>query len=102
MSGAFGTFIVGIIYLAVLFVLVRPGSQGPTLVTNVADGLSNLVNAGTGGGGWSAKLALQDVKVSRMVCGEIPQRVPIDLLKQRFKRLSLTRVASRMVCGESP
>lgn len=55
MSGAFGTFLVGIIYLAVLFVLVRPNSQGPTLVKNVADGLSSLVNAGTGGGGWSAR-----------------------------------------------
>lgn len=54
MTNAFGTFLVGIIYLAVLFVLVRPGSQGPSLVTNVADGLSNLVNAGTGGGGWNA------------------------------------------------
>lgn len=54
MSNSFGTFLVGIIYLAVLFVLVRPGSQGPTLITNVADGLSNLVNAGTGGGGWNA------------------------------------------------
>lgn len=55
MSNAFGTFLVGIVYLAVVFVLVRPGSQGPSLVTNVADGLSNLVNAGTGGGGWAAK-----------------------------------------------
>jgi len=55
MSASFGTFLVGIIYLAVLFVLVRPNSQGPQLVKNVADGLSNLVNAGTGGGGWSAK-----------------------------------------------
>lgn len=55
MQNAFGTFLVGIIYLAVLFVLVRPGSNGPTLVTNVADGLSSLVNAGTGGGGWAAK-----------------------------------------------
>jgi len=55
MSNAFGTFLVGIIYLAIIFVLVRPSSQGPKLVTNVADGLSNLVNAGTGGGGWSAK-----------------------------------------------
>jgi hypothetical protein len=54
MSNSFGTFLVGIIYLAVLFVLVRPGSQGPTLITNVADGLSSLVNAGTGGGGWNA------------------------------------------------
>lgn len=54
MTKDFGTFLVGIVYLAVLFILVRPGSQGPSLVTNVADGLSNLVNAGTGGGGWSA------------------------------------------------
>lgn len=49
----FGTFLVGVIYLAVLFVLVRPGSQGPKLVTNVTDGLVKLVNAGTGGGTWS-------------------------------------------------
>lgn len=55
MTGALGQFLVGIIFLAVIFVLVRPNSQGPTLVTNVADGLSNLVNAGTGGGGWSGK-----------------------------------------------
>lgn len=55
MENAFGTFLVGIIYLAVLFVLVRPGSQGPKLVSNVANGLSSLVNAGTGGGGWAAK-----------------------------------------------
>lgn len=55
MENAFGTFLVGIIYLAVLFVLVRPGSQGPTLVSNVSGGLTSLVNAGTGGGGWAAK-----------------------------------------------
>jgi hypothetical protein len=55
MENAFGTFLVGIIYLAVLFVLVRPGSQGPTLVSNVSSGLTSLVNAGTGGGGWAAK-----------------------------------------------
>jgi hypothetical protein len=55
MSGAAGTFLIGIIYLAVLFVLVRPNSQGPQLVKNVSDGLSGLVNAGTGGGGWNAK-----------------------------------------------
>jgi hypothetical protein len=53
-SNTFGAFLIGIVYLAVLFILVRPGSQGPSLITNVADGLSNLVNAGTGGGGWSA------------------------------------------------
>jgi hypothetical protein len=53
-SNAFGTFLTGIIILAVIFVLVRPGSKGPSLVTNIADGLSNLVNAGTGGGGWNS------------------------------------------------
>jgi hypothetical protein len=52
MENAFGTFLVGIVYLAALFTLVRPGSQGPTLVDNVSSGLVNLVNAGTGGGGW--------------------------------------------------
>lgn len=50
----FGAFLIGIVYLAVLFTLVRPGSQGPTLVTNVTNGLAGLVKAGTGGGTWSA------------------------------------------------
>jgi hypothetical protein len=45
-------FVVGIIYLAILFVLVRPNSQGPTLVSNVSDGLTNLIKAATGGGSW--------------------------------------------------
>lgn len=54
MGKDFGTFLVGIVYLAVLFVLVRPGSQGPTFVTNVGSALSSLINAGTGGGGWAA------------------------------------------------
>lgn len=54
MGKDFGTFLVGIVYLAVLFVLVRPGSQGPTLVTNVSNGLSGLVTAGTGGGTWAS------------------------------------------------
>ncbi len=49
MSKDLGTFLVGIVYLAVLFVLVRPGSQGPALLTTVSDGLTNLINAGTGG-----------------------------------------------------
>jgi hypothetical protein len=50
MKETFGTFLVGVVYLAVLFVLVRPRSQGPTLVKNVADGLTGLIKAGTGGG----------------------------------------------------
>lgn len=53
MSKDLGTFLVGVVYLAVLFVLVRPGSQGPSFIHAVSDGLTNLINAGTGGGGWS-------------------------------------------------
>lgn len=52
MSKDIGAFLIGIIYLAVLFVLVRPGSQGPSLVTNVSNGLANLVKTATGGGTW--------------------------------------------------
>jgi hypothetical protein len=48
------SFLTGIIIIAILFVLVRPGSQGPSLVSGVSTGLANLVNAATGGGGWSA------------------------------------------------
>jgi hypothetical protein len=43
---------VAVVYLAVFFVLVRPGSQGPTLVTNVSNGFTNLIKAATGGGSW--------------------------------------------------
>jgi hypothetical protein len=49
-----GSFLTGIIIIAVIFVLVRPGSQGPTLVSGVSSGLAGLVNAATGGGGWAA------------------------------------------------
>jgi hypothetical protein len=49
-----GTWLVGLIYVAVLFVLVRPGSQGPSLFTAVTGGMTNLMNAATGGGGWAA------------------------------------------------
>ena len=42
--------IVLIVYLAMLFTLVRPNSQGPTLVKNLGDSLSGLINASTGGG----------------------------------------------------
>lgn len=52
LAGSFGSFLTGIIILSVIFVLVRPKSQGPTLVNNVANGLTNLVKAGTGGGSW--------------------------------------------------
>ena len=48
------SFITGIVIIAILFVLVRPGSQGPTLVSGVSSGLAGLVNSATGGGGWAA------------------------------------------------
>ncbi len=39
-----------VIYLAIVFTLVRPNSQGPTLVTNVGTSISGLIKAATGGG----------------------------------------------------
>ena len=54
MSRDVGSFLTGIIIIAVLFVLVRPGSQGPALVKYVSGALTGLVNAATGGGGWAA------------------------------------------------
>lgn len=42
-----------LLYVAIVFLLVRPGSKGPALVDTVGNTLTNLVNAATGGGGWS-------------------------------------------------
>jgi hypothetical protein len=53
MSGSIGQAIVIFAYVIVLFVLVRPGSQGPTFVEDVGTGVSNVIKAGTGGGSWS-------------------------------------------------
>lgn len=53
MSRTAGSFLTGIIIIAILFVLVRPGSQGPKLVTGVSAGLAGLVNSATGGGTWA-------------------------------------------------
>jgi len=50
-----GAFLTGVVILAGLFVMVRPGSQGPTLVTGVSNGLKGLITASTGGGTWSGK-----------------------------------------------
>ena len=51
----FGAFLVGTVYLAVLFILVRPNSKGPELIKNTGDGLKGLIGAATGGGSWSGK-----------------------------------------------
>lgn len=53
MKGIAGSFLTGIIIISVLFVLVRPGSQGPSLVTGVSNGLKGLITASTGGGTWA-------------------------------------------------
>jgi len=39
-------------YIAILFLLVRPGSKGPELVTKVGGSFVDLITAATGGGGW--------------------------------------------------
>lgn len=52
MKGAIGSAIVIFAYVIVLFVLVRPGSKGPSFVKNVSNGIAGIIKAGTGGGGW--------------------------------------------------
>lgn len=42
-----------LLYVAIVFLLVRPGSKGPQLADILGKSLVNLMNAGTGGGGWS-------------------------------------------------
>lgn len=45
--------VVLIIYLAIIFTMVRPNSQGPQLVTSAGSALSGLVNSATGGGSFN-------------------------------------------------
>jgi hypothetical protein len=40
-------------YAIVLFLLVRPGSKGPNLVSAIGTSLSGVIKAGTGGGTWA-------------------------------------------------
>ena len=49
-----GEWLVLTIYCAMIFVMVRPGSQGPGLVTAMGNAISAVTNAATGGGGWAA------------------------------------------------
>lgn len=53
MRGVASSFLTGIIIIAILFVLVRPGSKGPTLVRSVSGGLQGLIGKATGGGTWA-------------------------------------------------
>jgi hypothetical protein len=52
--GIAGSFLTGIIIISILFVLVRPNSKGPQLVTAVSGGLQGLIGKATGGGGFTA------------------------------------------------
>ena len=52
MTKEIGDFLIGVLYVAAIFVLVRPGSQGPKLVSSLTTGTTNLVKAATGGGTW--------------------------------------------------
>lgn len=54
MSDSFGKWLVLLGYAAILVVLVRPGSQGPSFVEDVGTAMSNLVTASTGGGSWNS------------------------------------------------
>jgi hypothetical protein len=42
--------IVLIVYLAIIFTMVRPKSQGPALVSAGGNALTGLIKAATGGG----------------------------------------------------
>jgi hypothetical protein len=53
MRGIASSFLTGIIIISVLFVMVRPGSKGPTLVRAVSSGLQGLIGKATGGGTWA-------------------------------------------------
>jgi hypothetical protein len=53
MSRDLSSFLTGIIIIAVIFVLVRPGSQGPGLIQSVGGAMAGLLSAATGGGTWS-------------------------------------------------
>ena len=51
MSQDLGKWLVLLGYAALLVVLVRPNSQGPTFVEDIGTAMSNLVTAATGGAG---------------------------------------------------
>lgn len=53
MRGIAASFVTGIVIIAILFVLVRPGSKGPHLVTAVSKGVQGILGKATGGGTWS-------------------------------------------------
>lgn len=53
----FTEIIVLIVYLAIIFTLVRPNSQGPGLISAAGSSLTSLISAATGGGSFNQKLS---------------------------------------------
>jgi hypothetical protein len=45
----FWTLVIGMIYVAILYVLVKPGSNGANAVKGLSNALANLVSTATGG-----------------------------------------------------
>ena len=54
MKGIGGSLATGLIIVLVVFLFVRPGSKGTSLVTGVSTGLKNVITAATGGGTWAS------------------------------------------------
>jgi hypothetical protein len=44
-----------ILYISALFLLVRPGSQGPKVISTLGSAAQGLIKQATGGGTWSGK-----------------------------------------------
>ena len=53
MKGIAASFVTGIVIIAILFVMVRPGSQGPSFVTAISSGVKGVLGKATGGGTWA-------------------------------------------------
>ena len=49
-----GEWLVLTVYCVMIFVMVRPGSQGPALVSAIGNSISAVTNAATGGGTWNS------------------------------------------------
>jgi hypothetical protein len=47
-----GEWLVLMAWVAMIFVLVRPNSQGPTFVKNVGSSIGSVISSSTGGGTW--------------------------------------------------
>lgn len=62
-----GEFVTALIYVAILMVLVRPGSNGPAAISTVTGGMVNLVKAATGGGSLSGAASSSSTNTATIV-----------------------------------